>query len=66
VTILEILWLLQNSTWLERYVDLLSVFCAAMTPAAASADGKPAAGGGAPSFGWLWCSRFWRFSAAIS
>lgn len=70
LTILEALWLLQNSSWLERYVDFLSIYRAALVPPGGAARGQPPPPGGCCARGtrgvWSLCQRFWRFSAALS
>jgi hypothetical protein len=67
VTVLELLWLQTNGTWLEQYVDFASVFAAALAPTAAADDA-----GGAKRVGFLHrfrtyrvCERYATFANAL-
>ena len=40
LTVLELLWLESNVTWLEQFVDFASVIAASKTVEPATADGK--------------------------
>ncbi len=69
LSILEMLWLQSNSTWIETYVDFASVYAAALVP-----EAKDAAGAAKPKhLGFLHrfrtyrvCERYAAFANALT
>ena len=69
LTVLELLWLQQNGTWLEQYTDFASIFAAAVRPAGDTADGDGRAK--RPGFmhrfyTWRVCERYAAFANALT
>ena len=69
LTVLELLWLQQNGTWLEQYVDFASIFAAAVRPAGGAVDGDGRAK--RPGFlqrfyTWRVCERYAAFANALT
>lgn len=57
LTILELLWLIQNQTWLETNLDFASVYAASFSEAAAA--------GARPTISRV-CARYTRFFNAVA